>query len=772
MSLPIETPMSVRPTLWAVEVDSIGAFRPAVAPPFPSRHGNWRLTIGDTLVIHLPCGSLVNQNDVRLAVTNGVGEESSLTGIYDVLGNLRFEWLASEASAGSCSFRFTYIPFGASSNPQRKSAVTNSVIVVPRMCINGKDVPLDSLAMQTVISRCLGPLDTWVARLQRPTADLHYNVIHFTPVQLTGESGSCYSLADQLKMAPELLPTGSKSSGFDLLKNVIEQLESTYGIMSTSDIVLNHTANDTHWIPHHPECGNNERTAPHLKAAIELDLALQKFSLDVAKGRYRQEGLSELIEDESALVHLRRLVQERVLDPFRLKEWFVIDIDQALENFRIIPNTPNRAERSDQTIRELLLSECLKTVGIARDKGVCPSGEVTSKLCRDDNHLKVMLHEVQETLYQRAHEMGGTILNSIEGYVRWERVQCRKGPIGESHWNALVPRYFTPVTTKIGETLHLANNGWVMDWNAENDFAAAGSLVYLSRSLVAWSDCIKLRYGDGPSDSPFLWNLMKEYCVQTAKIFHGIRLDNCHSTPIHVARYCLQEARKANPNLWVYAELFTGNRDTDLKFERELGLNALIREAMQSYNAQNLGWRIREFGGHPIGSLNPIPALQRLSHSPRPLLPTLSPSLFFDCTHDNETPQQKRTAIDALPNAAVVAASVSAIGSSRGYDELVPKVLSVVTERRSYYSYRTERGAKGGVKPAGDENVDVAVQAEFRTSLRTKSSSVAVKGSWDGWQNELQLVRHNEEWTGKLPSSNYPSGETEYKVYQVRLNLP
>lgn len=66
---------------------------------------------------------------------------------------------------------------------------------------------------------------------------------------------------------------------------------------------------------------------------------------------------------------------------------------------------------------------------------------------------------------------------------------------------------------------------------------------YLRRNINIWEDCIKLRYGSCPADSPYLWKHMSLYVSEMARVFDGFRLDNAHSTPIHVCQYLLNIAR-------------------------------------------------------------------------------------------------------------------------------------------------------------------------------------------------------------------------------------
>jgi glycogen debranching enzyme len=61
----------------------------------------------------------------------------------------------------------------------------------------------------------------------------------------------------------------------------------------------------------------------------------------------------------------------------------------------------------------------------------------------------------------------------------------------------------------------------------------------LRRAAISWGDSIKFRYGKSRDENPFLWDYMAQYVRDMASVFDGIRIDNAHNTPLHVAKYMI-----------------------------------------------------------------------------------------------------------------------------------------------------------------------------------------------------------------------------------------
>lgn len=179
----------------------------------------------------------------------------------------------------------------------------------------------------------------------------------------------------------------------------------------------------------------------------------------------------------------------------------------------------------------------------------------------------------------------------------------------------MVETYFTRLK-KDTEPDHirysLANNGWIWDADPLVNFALSPSKAYLRREVIVWGDCVKLNYGDGPQSNPWLWEYMTTYVTSLARTFEGFRIDNCHSTPLHVGVGFLDAARVVNPDLYVCAELFTGSEETDTLFVSRLGINSLIREAGNAWDPKELSRLLYRHGlGKPIGKHAFSPVFRR-----------------------------------------------------------------------------------------------------------------------------------------------------------------
>lgn len=654
--------------------------------------------------------------------------------------------------AGAFAFYTTYSPLpelSSSSGPIPKPTRTPTyyIDVSPNLTLNGEHLPLDALSIFSVISKFMGryPND-WDNHL-RGIGQRGYNMVHFTPLMERGNSNSPYSIYDQLTFDPLCFPNGETD-----IAEMVAKMERDHGLLGLTDVVWNHTANNSEWLQGHPEAGYNVENAPWLESALELDDALLSFGENL-----ENLGFPTALNEVGDLLKVMDGIKKHVISGIRLWEFYVVDVvrdaqaatEAWVAGLIAFPDGGSGASGFED-LKDLPLK---RKADFLLDKGfvgvdglggryyrqIDPqvgAGLLTAMYGRYDsedqgapnkaaahNTMTKILDELNLFFYREYDTDTAEILEQIFNRVKYMRLDehgPKLGPITAG--SPLIESYFTrlPVnsTTKKHnqKSLALVNNGWIWNADAMKDNAGPDARAYLRREVIVWGDCVKLRYGNSPQDNPFLWDFMAKYTRLMAKYFAGFRIDNCHSTPLVVAEFLLDEARKVRPNLAVFAELFTGSEEMDFVFVERLGLSALIREAMQAWSTGELSRLVHRHGGRPIGSFELdevfgdeqpqslagqatngiIPSkrgrIRRIKQSP-------VHALFMDCTHDNEVPAQKRDARDTLPNAALVSMCASATGSVMGYDEIYPKLVDLVHEKRLY----TSPSSDGTVKIGGGE---------------------------------------------------------------------
>lgn len=577
-----------------------------------------------------------------------------------------------------------------------------------------------------------------------------YNMVHFTPLMGRGSSNSPYSIYDQLKFDPKCFPHGEED-----IANMVASMEKEHGLLGLTDVVWNHTANNSKWLEEHPEVGYTVETAPWLESALELDSALLKFGVELEK-----YGLPTKLNTMSDLLAIMDGVKKHVLGALNLWEYYTVDVDEnaqaAVDAWEKGLTSFPEGQSGIEGLKEWSLRQ---QADYLHDNGFRGREEIRARFYRKINPqigaglitcmfgpydssdqaapakgaalsaMKQILKELNVPFYSQYNLDATVIVEQVLNRIKYLRLDDNGPKLGAiTEKNPLIESYFTrlpsnAITNKHSpKCLALVNNGWIWAANAMNDHAGPDSRSYLRREVIVWSDCVKLRYGNSPTDNPFLWGYMSKYTRLMAKYFAGFRIDNCHSTPLVVAEYLLDQAREVRPNLAVFAELFTGSEEMDYVFVERLGLSALIREAMQAWSTGELSRLVHMHGGRPIGSFEIDEASNgesvqsassqanggstKRSENIHKIKQTPVHALFMDCTHDNEVPAQKRDARDTLPNAALVNMCASATGSVMGYDEIYPKLVDIVHETRLYSSPYSEGEVKvtggnsgiGGVK--------------------------------------------------------------------------
>ncbi|KRY68177.1 Glycogen debranching enzyme, partial [Trichinella pseudospiralis] len=648
-------------------------------------------------------------------------------------------------------------------------------LVLPTLTVgkSKKEIPLHAIQCQTVLAKLLGPFNEWEQRL-RVSKESGYNMVHITPIQELGDSNSSYSIADQLVLNP-IIQGERREFTFADVRRLFKKMNEDWEMLLISDVVWNHTASNSPWLKSEPDSAYNMKNSPHLRPAWLLDRVLAHFGRLVANGKYEASGLpSKSRWENENLENLRHLLLSDILPQARLHEFFQVNIDEAVQQFADEIAKLNKPSdvvlKTEQCLRILqdpdygrltctLDSHALALLLFNRAIDGCSDEKERQQICVEN--FRRAVKELNDNAARDCWNHLRVAVNALIGHVSYQRVQ-EDGPkytdFTEHH--PLFPQYFL-YPQKWEESWEdeeqfmyrreglyfMALNGWVMNDVPLSNFAEPPSMVYFRRELICWGDSVKLRYGMTEADNPLLWRRMLDYTNRVADIFHGIRIDNCHSTPIQVAEYMLNEARSVRPELYVCAELFTHREDVDNLFVNRLGIVSLIREAMSAPTPEELGRLVHRYGGEPIGSFMPYPY--------RPLTSSVAQALFFDLTHDNCSPIMSKSVYDVLPTAAIVSSACCAIGSNRGLDELIPYHIHVVSEKRLYRSWASENECtpkEEGVGDDGTVNIESGI-LQARLALNKLHLYLSTNGFTqlyvDRKTDEVHMIKRQNPITGE-----------------------
>lgn len=226
-------------------------------------------------------------------------------------------------AAGPYAFYTTYTPLpafttGEADVPKPTQTKTYYIDVSPKLVVQKTTIPLDALSIISVLSKFMGEYpEDWDKHLHG-ISERGYNMVHFTPLQMRGDSNSPYSIYDQLTFDKDIFPNGEQD-----IANLTGRMESEYGLLSMTDVVLNHTANNSKWLEEHPDAGYNINTAPWLEAAYVLDSELLKFSAAMPS-----RNLPTTLNTVDELLEVMDRLKTDVIGPCKLWEYYVCNVEQ------------------------------------------------------------------------------------------------------------------------------------------------------------------------------------------------------------------------------------------------------------------------------------------------------------------------------------------------------------------------------------------------------------------------------------------------------------
>ncbi|KAK4475741.1 hypothetical protein MN116_001003 [Schistosoma mekongi] len=577
----------------------------------------------------------------------------------------------------------------------------------------GKKWDLSGVVLQSYLSKNLGIFPEWESRLQT-AMDGCYNMIHFTPLQELGYSRSAYSLRDQLTVNPSFTPPGAKKKvDWTDIECFVRHLENNWAVLSMTDLVFNHTSNDSPWIHEHPESAYNVVNSPHLAPAYLLDHIVWRLTIEASTGSLTNHGIPSVLSNPNSELPAMEVWLTQNIEAVKLHEFFIADVDIVSQEFTswltkqstfslsvssndtnlsLKIDGPRKGKRFGATVDFLIA--CHEILGKNENELPISQGEAEAAAEKLRMKLKFLNHDkINEIKHHLQAAVGNVLANARYRFydpygLRLSKVTLDT-PIMWAYFYHPVPDVETIeeaeaiLSTKEAEKI-MAFNGWVMNDDPLKNFAEPSSFVYLRRELIVWGDSVKLRM---ISELAVFVKKIGEFVPSRSVVQCLYCLHDCYVKNIKSAkqigtqniRFFILDVRCPMVNIYHHKNTFS---------------NFIQSQSLSAKDCHDLGRQV-----HRYGAIRPAGAFFERAGSHR-LYPSISHAVFYDQTHDNPSVLEKHSVFNYLPLSAIGSFACCAIGSTRGYDELVPHYIDVVKEERFYSQWPTQINYNTGiVKP-------------------------------------------------------------------------
>jgi glycogen debranching enzyme len=284
-----------------------------------------------------------------------------------------------------------------------------------------------------------------------------YNMIHFTPLNHRGDSNSPYSIYNQLAFSPDLFDKGTNIEDQHVkIREMTSSMEKEFGLLSLTDVVWNHTAENSDWLQDHPEAAYNLYNSPHLIAAYELDTSLLEFSSNL-----RHLGYPTSMNSMDDLLRIMDGIKTHVLGSLRLWEFYILDVAPTVASILAAweGGAYDHEDFSGVDFRKMSLkrkAEVVSNLGLKNASSLGNRFQKTldsfvgsaylyhnygeyhdSNVVAAQRDLTNLINEINLPFYRQFDLDREAILENIFNRVKYVRLDLKKGEISEEYDNDL-----------------------------------------------------------------------------------------------------------------------------------------------------------------------------------------------------------------------------------------------------------------------------------------------------------------------------------------------